>query len=119
DNTLVMYSTDNGPNMFSWPDGAMTPFRNEKNTNWEGAYRVPCVVRWPGKIKPGSVSNEIVGHHDWLPTFLAMAGDAEVKDKLLKGYTIGDMTYRVNLEGLNVVRCWTGETNKRPGGSFI
>jgi arylsulfatase A-like enzyme len=82
DNTFVMYSTDNGPNMFSWPDGAMTPFRNEKNTNWEGAYRVPCVVRWPGKIKPGSVSNEIVAHHDWLPTFLAMAGDADVTDKL-------------------------------------
>ena len=69
DNTFVMYSTDNGPNMFSWPDAAMTPFRNEKNTNWEGAYRVPCVVRWPGKIEPGSVSNEMVAHHDWLPTF--------------------------------------------------
>ena len=99
DNTFVMYSTDNGPNMFSWPDGAMTPFRNEKNTNWEGAYRVPCVVRWPGKIKPGTVSNEMVAHHDWLPTFLAMAGDAEVTDKLLKGYTIGDMTYKVHLDG--------------------
>src|SRR5205085_182344 len=93
-NTFVMYSTDNGPNMFSWPDGAMTPFRNEKNTNWEGAYRVPCVVRWPGKIKPGTVSNEMVAHHDWLPTFVAMAGDPEVTDKLLKGYTIGDMTYK-------------------------
>src|SRR5215467_8942801 len=72
DNTFVMYRTDNGPNMFTWPDGAMTPFRNEKNTNWEGAFRVPCLVRWPGKIKPGTVSNEIVAHHDWLPTFLAM-----------------------------------------------
>ena len=68
DNTFVMYSTDNGPHMNSWPDAAMTPFRNEKNSNWEGAYRVPCMVRWPGKIKPGTVSNEIVGHHDWLPT---------------------------------------------------
>ena len=92
DNTFVMYSTDNGPHMNSWPDGAMTPFRNEKNSNWEGATRVPCMVRWPGKIKPGSVSNEIVGHHDWLPTLLAMAGDKKVKQKLLKGYKVGDMT---------------------------
>ena len=119
DNTFVMYSTDNGPNMFSWPDGAMTPFRNEKNTNWEGAYRVPCVVRWPGKIKPGTVSNEIVAHHDWLPTFLAMAGDAEVNDKLLKGYTIGDMTYKVHLDGYNLVPYLTGEAEKSPRVSFI
>src|SRR6202047_946447 len=119
DNTFVMYSTDNGSNMFSWPDGAMTPFRNEKNTNWEGAYRVPCVVRWPGKIKPGSVSNEIVAHHDWLPTFLAMAGDADVTDKLLKGYTIGDMTYKVHLDGYNLVPYLTGEAQKSPRVSFI
>ena len=116
DNTFVMYSTDNGPNMFSWPDGAMTPFRNEKNTNWEGAFRVPCVVRWPGKIKPGTVSNEIVAHHDWLPTFLAMAGDAEVTDKLLKGYTIGDMTYKVHLDGYNLVPYLTGEAAEGPAG---
>ena len=69
DNTFVLYSTDNGPHMNSWPDGAMTPFRNEKNSNWEGAYRVPAMVRWPGRIKPGSVSNDIVAHLDWLPTF--------------------------------------------------
>jgi arylsulfatase len=119
DNTFVMYSTDNGPNMFSWPDGAMTPFRNEKNTNWEGAFRVPCVVRWPGKIKPGSVSNEIVAHHDWLPTFLAMAGDTEVTDKLLKGYTIGDMTYKVHLDGHNLLPYLTGQAEKSPRVSFI
>jgi arylsulfatase A-like enzyme len=119
DNTFVMYSTDNGPNMFSWPDGAMTPFRNEKNTNWEGAFRVPCAVRWPGKIKPGSVSNEMVAHHDWLPTFLAMAGDPEVTDKLLKGYTIGDMTYKVHLDGHNLVPYLTGEVEKSPRVSFI
>jgi arylsulfatase A-like enzyme len=118
DNTFVMYSTDNGPNMFSWPDAAMTPFRNEKNTNWEGAYRVPCVIRWPGKIKPGVVSNEIVGHHDWLPTFLAMAGDAEVKDKLLKGHKIGDMTYKVHLDGYNLVPYLTGQVEKSPRVSF-
>jgi len=94
-NTFVMYSTDNGPHMNSWPDAAMTPFRNEKNSNWEGAYRVPAMVRWPGKIKPGQTSNEIVAHHDWLPTLLAIAGDTQVTDKLLKGHQVGGM----NLQG--------------------
>ncbi len=84
-NTFVMYSTDNGPHMNSWPDGAMTPFRNEKNSNWEGAYRVPAMFRWPGKIKPGQVANDIVAHLDLLPTLLAVAGDTEVKDKLAQG----------------------------------
>jgi len=119
DNTFVMYSTDNGPNMFSWPDGAMTPFRNEKNTNWEGAFRVPCLVRWPGKIKPGTVSNEIVAHHDWLPTFLAMAGDSDVKEKLLKGHKIGDTTYKVHLDGHNLVPYLTGEEAKSPRQWFL
>ena len=119
DNTFVMYTTDNGPHMNTWPDGAMTPFRNEKNSNWEGAYRVPRMVRWPGKIKPGQVSNEIVAHHDWLPTILAMAGDAEVKDKLLKGYKVGDMTYKVHLDGDNLVPYLTGQTEKSPRESFI
>ena len=114
DNTFVMYSTDNGPHMNSWPDAAMTPFRSEKNSNWEGAYRVPAMVRWPGKIKPGSVSNEIVAHHDWLPTFLAMAGDTQVKDKLLKGYKVGDMTYKVHLDGDNLVPYLTGQVAKSP-----
>ena len=85
DNTFVMYSTDNGPHMNSWPDAAMTPFRSEKNTNWEGAYRVPGMVRWPGKIKPGQVSNEMVAHLDWLPTLVAIGGDADVKSKLATG----------------------------------
>jgi arylsulfatase A-like enzyme len=119
DNTFVMYSTDNGPNMFTWPDGAMTPFRNEKNTNWEGAFRVPCLIRWPSKIKPSTVSNEIVAHHDWLPTILAMAGDAEVTDKLLKGYKIGDMTYKVHLDGHNLVPYFTGEVAKSPRQWFL
>src|SRR5499427_7798686 len=119
DHTFVMYSTDNGPNMFTWPDAAMTPFRSEKNTNWEGAYRVPCVVRWPGKIRPGTVSTEIVAHHDWLPTFVAMAGDAEVKDKLAKGYTIGDMTYKVHIDGFNLVPYLSGEVEKSPREWFL
>ena len=85
DNTIVFYSTDNGPHMNTWPDGAMTPFRSEKNTNWEGAFRVPEMVRWPGRIPAGVVSNEIIQHHDWLPTFLAAAGEPDVVDKLTTG----------------------------------
>jgi arylsulfatase A-like enzyme len=117
--TFVLYSTDNGPHMNSWPDGAMTPFRNEKNSNWEGAYRVPAMVRWPGKVKPGQVSNEIVAHLDWLPTILAVAGDAQVTDKLLKGYKVGDMTYKVHLDGFNLVPYLTGQVAKSPRESFF
>jgi arylsulfatase len=119
DNTFVMYSTDNGPHMNSWPDGAMTPFRNEKNSNWEGAYRVPAMFRWPGKIKPGEISNEMVAHHDLLPTLLAVAGDTQVKDKLLKGYKVGDMTYKVHLDGDNLVPYLTGRAPKAPRKSFL
>ena len=119
DNTFVMYSTDNGPHMNSWPDGGMTPFRNEKNSNWEGAYRVPAMVRWPGKIKPGQISNEMVAHHDWLPTLAAIAGDTQVTNKLLKGYKVGDMTYKVHLDGYNLVPFLTGQAAKSPRESFI
>ena len=91
DSTFLMYSTDNGPHMNSWPDGAMTPFRSEKDTNWEGAFRVPLLARWPGRIRAGAVSNEIVQHHDWLPTLLAMAGDPEVSEKLKNGYQWPDV----------------------------
>jgi arylsulfatase len=118
-NTFVMYSTDNGPHMNSWPDAAMTPFRNEKNSNWEGAYRVPAMVRWPGKIKPGQVSNEIVSHLDWLPTLVAIGGDATVKDKLLAGYKVGDMTYKVHPDGDNLVPYLTGQAPKSPRASFF
>ena len=118
-NTFVLYSTDNGPHMNSWPDGAMTPFRNEKNTNWEGAYRVPAMVRWPGKIKPGQVSNEMVAHLDWLPTLLAIGGDADVKSKLAKGEKVGDMTYKVHLDGDNLVPYLTGQVPKSPRKSFL
>jgi len=117
--TFVMYSTDNGPHMNSWPDAAMTPFRNEKNSNWEGAYRVPAMVRWPGKVRPGSVSNEIVSHLDWLPTFLAMAGDAEVTQKLLDGHTVGDRTYKVHLDGYNLLPHLTGQADRGPRESFL
>ena len=118
-NTFVMYSTDNGPHMNTWPDAGMTPFRSEKNTNWEGAYRVPAILRWPGRIKPGQVSNEIVAHHDMLPTILAVAGDAQVSDKLQTGYKIGDMTYKVHLDGFNLVPYLTGQATKSPRESFF
>src|SRR5262245_52862094 len=119
DNTFVMYSTDNGPHMNSWPDAGMTPFRNEKNPNWEGAFRVPCVVRWPGHIKPGPVSNQIVSHLDWLPTFLAMAGDPNVKDKLLKGHKAGSKTFKVHLDGYNLLPYLSGAESKSPRPSFF
>jgi arylsulfatase len=118
-NTFVMYSTDNGPHMNSWPDAAMTPFRNEKNSNWEGAYRVPAMFRWPGHIKPDTVSNGIVSHLDMLPTILAMAGDPNIKEELLKGKTIGDMTYKVHLDGYNLVPYLTGQTDKDPRNDFF
>jgi len=112
DNTIVVYSTDNGPHMNTWPDGGMTPFRGEKNTNWEGAWRVPGMVRWPGKIKPGSVSNEIMHHMDWLPTFLAAAGDPDIKNKLLKGHKAIGRDYKVHLDGYNFLPYLTGKAKK-------
>ena len=105
--------------MNSWPDAGMTPFRSEKNTNWEGAYRVPAMFRWPGKIKQGQVSNVIVAHHDMLPTILAIAGDPDVTTKLLNGYKIGDMTYKVHLDGYNLVPYLTGQAEKSPRENFF
>ena len=93
----------------------MSPFRSEKNTNWEGAYRVPAMFRWPGKIKPGQVSNDIAAHLDMLPTLLAVAGDPQIKDKLLTGYKVGDMTYKVHLDGDNLVPYLTGKSRKVHG----
>ena len=114
ENTIVVYSTDNGPHLNSWPDSAMTPFRNEKNTNWEGGFRIPEMIRWPGKIEAGTVSNEIVSHLDWLPTFAAAAGDPEIKEKLLTGHAAGDKTYKVHLDGYNLLPYLTGEETKGP-----
>ena len=102
DNTIVMYSTDNGAEKFTWPDGGQSPFRGEKNTNWEGGYRVPCAIRWPGVIKPGTVLNDIFAHEDMLPTLLAAAGDPDVKEKLLKGMKVGAKTFKVHLDGDNI-----------------
>jgi arylsulfatase A-like enzyme len=114
DNTIVMYSTDNGPENDTWPDGGNTPFRSQKDTNWEGGWRVPAFMRWPGKIKPGSVFNGIVSHIDMLPTLVAAAGDAEVTAKLLNGYKVGDKTYTVHLDGFNMVPYLTGQVKESP-----
>jgi arylsulfatase A-like enzyme len=119
DNTLVMYSTDNGPHRNSWPDGGTTPFRSEKDTNWEGAFRVPLLVRWPGKIEAGRVSNDIVQHHDWLPTFLAMAGDADVVEKLKKGYDAIGRTYKNHIDGVNLLPYLTGKEKESPRKFFM
>ncbi len=114
DNTIVFYSTDNGPHYNTWPDAASTPFRGEKNTNWEGGWRVPSMVRWPGKIEAGSVSNEIMHHMDWLPTFLAAAGEPQIKEKLLKGYSAIGRQYKVHLDGYNFLPFLTGKEKEGP-----
>ena len=119
DDTIVIYSTDNGPHMNSWPDAAMTPFRSEKNTNWEGAFRVPEMIRWPGRIKAGTVSNEIISHMDWLPTFLSAAGAPEVKTQLLEGYEAAGKTFRVHLDGYDFLPYLTGETDTGPRTEFF
>lgn len=109
DNTIVMYSTDNGAETFTWPDGGTTMFRGEKNTNWEGGYRVPTIIRWPGVIKPGTVINEIGAHEDMLSTFVAAAGNPNIKQELLNGKKIGDRTYKVHLDGYNLMPVLKGE----------
>jgi arylsulfatase A-like enzyme len=119
DNTIVMYSTDNGPENDTWPDGANTPFRSQKDTNWEGAWRVPSFIRWPGKIKPGTVLNGIVSHQDMLPTFLAAAGDPDISKKLLDGYKVGDKTFKVHIDGINMLPYLTGAVKESPRDFFF
>lgn len=118
DNTIVVFTTDNGPNAFTWPDAATTPFRSEKDSNWEGAFRVPAMVRWPGKIKPDSVSNDMVSGLDWFPTLLAAAGDTDIKERLLKGTKIGDKDFKVHLDGYNQLPYLTGEQPKGARDEF-
>ena len=103
DNTIVMYSTDNGAEVMSWPDGGTTPFRGEKNTNWEGGYRVPTLIRWPGVIEPGTIYNDVFAHEDMLPTLLAAAGVSDVKEQLKKGMKIGEKTFKVHVDGYNIL----------------
>jgi arylsulfatase len=114
DNTIVMYSTDNGPENDTWPDGANTPFRGQKDSNWEGGWRVPCFIRWPGKIKANTVLNGIVSHVDMFPTLLAIAGDPDVTTRLLNGATVGAKKFKVHLDGYNMVPYFTGEAKESP-----
>ena len=116
--TIVVYSSDNGPHMNTWPDGAMTPFRSEKNTNWEGAFRVPCVVRWPGVFKPGTVTTELMSHNDWLPTLASIAGEPDIVGKLMQGYTANGIKYKVHLDGYDqsaFLRTVSGTPGNNPG----
>jgi len=119
DNTIVIYTTDNGPHYNEWPDGGITPFRGEKNTNWEGAFRVPTAVRWPGRISAGSVVNGIVSHKDWVPTLMAAVGEPDVKAKLLKGHKAAGRTFRVHLDGYNMLPYFTGGQGRSPRDSFF
>jgi arylsulfatase A-like enzyme len=114
DNTIVMYSTDNGVHYNSWPDAGITPYRSEKNTNWEGGWRVPAFVRWPAKFKAGTVLNGIVSHQDWLPTLLAAAGEPDIKAKLLKGHKIGNKTFKVHIDGHDMLPYLTGKVKESP-----
>ena len=118
DNTIVMYSTDNGPHYNSWPDAGITPFRSEKNTNWEGGWRVPAFVRWPGKFKAGTVLNGIASNLDWLPTLLAAAGEPDINAKLLKGYKAGSKTFKVHIDGFNMLPYFMGKVTESPRTYF-
>lgn len=119
DNTIVMYSTDNGPHYNSWPDAGITPFRSEKNTNWDGGWRVPIFVRWPGKIKPGSALTDIASHQDWLPTFLAAAGEPDIAAKLRAGHKVWNKTFKVYIDGLNLLPYLTGAAEESPRKFFF
>jgi arylsulfatase len=119
EDTIVMYSTDNGPHFNSWPDAGITPFRAEKNTNWEGGWRVPCFVRWPARFKAGTVVNGVVSHQDWLPTLLAAAGEDDVAQKLLQGCQVGDKTFNVHIDGYNMLPYLSGQAKESPRQAFF
>lgn len=119
DNTIVVYSSDNGPHMNSWPDAAMTPFRSEKDTNWEGAFRVPCVVRWPGHIKPGQINDQIMSHLDWIPTLASIAGEPDLVKKLLTGYKANGINYKVHLDGFDQSAFLLGKSPKSARDKFF
>jgi arylsulfatase len=119
DDTIVMYATDNGAEVFTWPDGGTTPFRSEKDTNWDGGWRVPCIIRWPGVIKPGTIINELGSHEDMLPTLLAAAGEPDIVAKVKAGYKAGDKTFKVYLDGYNLLPYFKGETQEWPHKEFM
>ena len=119
DNTIVIYSTDNGAETFTWPDGGITPFYGEKGTTWEGGFRVPCVIRWPGVIKPGTIYNEIMSQEDWMPTLLAAAGVPDVKEKLMEGYQANGKNFKVHLDGDNFLPFFKGDVKESPRKSIM
>ncbi len=119
DNTIVLFTTDNGAEVMSWPDGGATPFRGEKATNWEGAFRVPMVIRWPGTIKPGSIYNEMCSHYDLIPTFAAAGGDPDIVEKCMRGAHIGNKTFKVHLDGFNLIPFFKGEAREPPRKEFV
>jgi arylsulfatase len=119
DDTVVVFTTDNGAEVLSWPDGGSTPFRGEKDTNWEGGWRVPCVMRWPGVIKPGQVINEMASLQDFIPTFAAACGETQLVDKLKKGTKLGEKSFKVHLDGINLLPFLKGETDKSPREGFL
>ena len=119
DDTIVIYTCDNGPHYNEWPDGGISPFRAEKNTNWEGGFRVPAFVRWPGKIKAGSVSNEIMSHLDWVPTLMAAVGEPDIKEKLLRGHQADGKEFKVHLDGYNFLPYLAGQDAQGPRKEFF
>ena len=119
DNTIVFYSTDNGVHFNTWPDAGITPFRGEKNSNWEGAYRVPAFVRWPGKFEAGRTLNGVVTHQEWLPTLLTAAGEPDIVEKLKEGHQVGDKTFHVHIDGSNILPYLTGEVDESPRNWFF
>jgi arylsulfatase len=119
DNTIVVYTTDNGAEVFTWPDGGSTPFRGEKATNWEGGFRVPCMIRWPGTIKPGTVVNDVCAHEDFIPTFAAAAGEPELVEKVKKGHTLNGSKFKVHLDGFNLAPFFRGEADQSPREGFF
>ena len=119
DNTIVMYSTDNGAEVMSWPDGGTTPFRGEKDTNYEGGWRVPCAIRWPGVLEPGTVSNEIFSHTDMLPTLVAAGGEPDIVEKLKKGHKAGSKTFKVYIDGFNLMPFFKGQVKENPRKGFL
>jgi arylsulfatase A-like enzyme len=118
-NTIVVYTTDNGAEVFSWPDGGTTPFKGEKATNWEGGFRVPCLIKWPGVIQPGTIVDDVCSHEDFIPTFAAMAGETDLVEKLKKGHTLNGKTFKVHLDGFNLLSFFTGDAKESPRTEFV
>lgn len=119
DNTIVVYTTDNGAEVFTWPDGGTTPFKGEKATNWEGGFRVPCLIRWPGVITPGTIVNDMCAHEDFIPTFAAASGEADLDEKVKKGHTLNGKQFKVHLDGFNLLPFLKGEVEKSPREEFL